>query len=67
MRIAGAGFRQRAGSCARWKFHEMECPGMPVCQPGAERRHMWHAQMLEVDHTRVELKKHFGIDDYRPF
>ena len=28
---------------------------------------MWHAQMLEIDVMRVELKKHFGVEDYQPF
>jgi uncharacterized protein (DUF305 family) len=28
---------------------------------------MWHAQMLGIDMMRVELKKHFGVEDYQPF
>jgi uncharacterized protein (DUF305 family) len=47
-----------------------------ACMAGTDLEHydlrreclgMWQAQMLEVDHMRVELKKHFGIEDYRPF
>lgn len=32
-----------------------------------ECRNMWHSQISDIDMMRHELKKHFGIVDYRPF
>ena len=32
-----------------------------------ECRSMWHSQIADIDMMRRELKKHFGIADFRPF
>jgi len=32
-----------------------------------ECRGMWHSQIADIEMMRMELKKHFGIEDYQPF
>ncbi len=32
-----------------------------------ECRGMWHSQIADIEMIRMELKKHFGIEDYQPF
>lgn len=72
---SGADFNRRFFELMSQHHFSLMAP-VNACLSGTDLEHydlrrqclgMWQSQMLEIDTMRVELKKHFGVEDYQPF